>query len=93
MEMLGILVPITLFMSIAAVSIMKGPFGKALGERMGGRSHGEASEETEALHADVDMLRDDLNETRAQVAEMQERLDFAERLLAAGRTPQDDRSG
>lgn len=32
----------------------------------------------------LDALRGDLNDTRAQVAEMQERLDFAERLLAAG---------
>ena len=30
-------------------------------------------------------LRDDLNDTRAQLAEMQERLDFAERLLTSGR--------
>jgi hypothetical protein len=35
----------------------------------------------------------DLNDTRAQVAEIQERLDFAERLLAAGSTPENDRSG
>ncbi len=52
----------------------------------------------------VDELRDDLNDTRAQLAdmqehtraqlaEMQERLDFAERLLAAGRASQEDRSG
>ncbi len=34
---------------------------------------------------EVDALRDDLDDTRAQLAEMQERLDFAERLLAAGR--------
>ncbi len=51
----------------------------------------------------VDALRDDLNDTRAQLAdmqehtraelaEMQERLDFAERLLTAGRA-QEDRSG
>ncbi len=38
----------------------------------------------------VDALRDDLNDTRAQLAEMQERLDFAERLLTAGR---EDNSG
>ena len=49
----------------------------------------------------VDELRDDLNDTRAQLAdmqehtraqlaEMQERLDFAERLLTAGR---EDKSG
>ena len=42
----------------------------------------------------VDALRDDLADmqehTRAQLAEMQERLDFAERLLTAGRTSQDE---
>ncbi len=44
----------------------------------------------------VDALRDDLADmqehTRAQLAEMQERLDFAERLLTAGRASQEDRS-
>ena len=44
----------------------------------------------------VDALRDDLAEmqehTRAQLAEMQERLDFAERLLTAGRASQDEKS-
>ncbi len=50
----------------------------------------------------VDELRDDLNgtrtqladlqeHTRAQLAEMQERLDFAERLLTAGRASQDEK--
>ena len=53
---------------------------------------------------EVDELRDDLNDTRAQLADMQEhtraqladmqeRLDFAERLLTAGRASQEDRSG
>ena len=41
----------------------------------------------------VDALRDDLNETRAQLADMQERLDFAERLLTAGRASQDEKGG
>ena len=41
----------------------------------------------------VDTLCDDLNDTRAQVAEIQERLDFAERLLAGGSAPKSDRSG
>ncbi len=44
------------------------------------------------LGPEVDALRDDLNDTRAQLAEMQERLDFAERLLTAGRASQEDRS-
>ncbi len=44
----------------------------------------------------VDALRDDLADmqehTRAQLADMQERLDFAERLLTAGRASQDAKS-
>ena len=41
----------------------------------------------------VDALRDDLDDTRAQLAEIHERLDFTERVLAAGRESQEDRSG
>ncbi len=52
----------------------------------------------------VDELRDDLDDTRGrladmqehtrgQLAQMQERLDFAERLLTAGRASHEDRSG
>ena len=39
----------------------------------------------------VDELRDDLNDTRARLADMEERLDFAERLLTAGRASQDEK--
>ncbi len=45
------------------------------------------------LGRQVDELRDDLNDTRAQLAEVQERLDFAERLLTAGRASEEGRSG
>ena len=52
----------------------------------------------------VDALRDDIEDTRAQLsdmqehtqaqlAEMQERLDFAERLLTAGRASQENKGG
>ena len=44
------------------------------------------------LAPEVDALRDDLDDTRAQLAEMQERLDFAERLLTAGRASQEKKS-
>ena len=40
----------------------------------------------------VDALRDDLDDTRAQLAEVQERLDFAERMLTAGRGSQDQKT-
>ena len=41
----------------------------------------------------VDVLRDDLDDTRAQLAEIHERLDFTERVLAAKRESHEDRSG
>jgi len=41
----------------------------------------------------VEALSDDLNDMRTQVAEIQVRLDFAERLLAAGSAPKNDGSG
>ena len=44
------------------------------------------------LGAEVDALRDDLDDTRAQLAQMQERIQFTERLLAAGRESQEGRS-
>lgn len=42
------------------------------------------------LGREVDALRDELNDTRAQLADMQERLDFTERVLTAGRAPKED---
>jgi hypothetical protein len=36
-----------------------------------------------ALGPAIDAMREDLSDTRADVAQMQERLDFTERLLAA----------
>jgi len=76
------LVPMTLFISIAAVVIFRGPLGKGLGERLAGtRPQGDALQETEALHAEIDELR-------YRVTEMEERLDFAERMLAKRPGPQ-----
>ena len=70
-----IIVPTTLFVSVAAVLIMRGPLGKAIGERVAGRKlDAYASGETEVLHAD-------LEELRYRLADVEERLDFTERLL------------
>ncbi len=74
--LIPIVVPATLFISVAAAVILRGPLGKALGERIAGHKlDGAPSVETEALHADVDELR-------GRLAEVEERLDFTERMLA-----------
>ena len=70
------LVPISLFVSLAAVAIFRGPLGKALGDRLSGRQlDADSSAEADALHADMDELR-------FRLSEVEERLDFTERLLA-----------
>ncbi len=58
-------------------------------------SNAELGLVVDALRDDVDdtraQLADMQEHTRAQLAEMQERLDFAERLLTAGRASQDEK--
>lgn len=77
------LVPMTLFISGAAVLIFRGPLGKALGERIAGhRLDAPASEDTEALHHEIDELR-------YRLADVEERLDFADRLLAQNRSSEE----
>ena len=65
------------FLSAGAVFIFRGPLGKALADRIAGR-HLAADPETQRLRQDVDALH-------AELGAVQERLDFAERLLARGR--------
>jgi hypothetical protein len=75
------LVPISLFISIAAVAIFRGPLGKALGERIAGRG------ESAVGSSDVDSLRHEVEDLRYRLTEMEERLDFTERVLARQRAP------
>lgn len=65
-------------MVLGGVLIFRGPVGQAIGRRIhGGRPEGDA-----ALLGEVDGLRDHVASLEAQVGELNERLDFTERLLA-----------
>lgn len=75
-----VLIPISFFFSVGAVFILRGPLGKALADRIAGRT-GHAEE-------DLNSLRFELDELRTRLAETEERLDFAERLLSGQREPQ-----
>ncbi len=71
-----------LAMGAAALGVLFGPVGAALARRLGGRAdpgeaHAEIEEMSERMTAEVDDLR-------GRLAEVEERLDFAERLLARG---------
>jgi hypothetical protein len=61
------------FLAMAAIFVLRGPFGRALAERLSGRSAADGRE--------VEALRGEVDELRRQLGEVQERLDFAERLL------------
>ena len=63
-----------MFVSLAAIFVLRGPFGRALADRLAGRS-GSDDREVGELRGDVEALRHELTE-------LQERLDFAERMLA-----------
>ncbi|HKU61895.1 MAG TPA: hypothetical protein VJQ44_11805 [Gemmatimonadales bacterium] len=62
---------------VGLVKIFTGPVAKALGDRIRGRA---ATEADQAVLAEMDQLRE-------RLAEVEERLDFAERLLARGGQP------
>jgi hypothetical protein len=67
------------FFAVMAFVVL-GPIGRAFAERLRGRSR-----EPELYSAEVEALRDELTSVRQQVAELAERQDFTERLLAQAR--------
>ena len=67
-------VPVVLFLSIAAVLILRGPLGRALADRLARRGAGRAER--------ADGLTGELDDLRRRMGELEERLDFTERLLA-----------
>jgi len=73
------MIPIVLFLVIGAVGMSYSPLGGALARRVGGEK-GEHAEGV--VLAEVDAVREEVQALRHEVGDLQERLDFAERLLA-----------
>ena len=76
---------LAMFLAIgaAAVGLLFGPIGSAVARRIGGRPEpGDAHAEIEEIRA---LVMDETGDLRNRLAEVEERLDFAERLLAHGR--------
>lgn len=91
MAMLSIFLPTVFGSIIVTVLIIRYKLKKKELEVRG--SNAELGPVVDALRDDVEQLADMQEHTQAHLAEMQERLDFAERLLTAGRASQEDRSG
>ena len=72
-------IPIWLFASGAAIMIFRGPLGQAIATRISGQNHSEhPAEIAPEIYAELDELR-------ARVGELEERVDFSERLLTQGK--------
>ncbi|HEX7919264.1 MAG TPA: hypothetical protein VF454_07685 [Gemmatimonadales bacterium] len=76
MDIEGILAIVLIFGGGAAIAISFSPIGKAIAERI--RGHALQGEADPAMLAEMD-------EMRTQLSELQERVDFTERLLAKDR--------
>jgi hypothetical protein len=73
------------FLGLAATTLILWPLMRALGRRLEGRGHADA-----ALRAEVEQLQQRLGEIdhlHQRVAELEERIDFAERMLARPPAP------
>ena len=68
-------VPAIITLGIVGVVLARGELGRALARRI---EHGQAPDSDGELHAELD-------EMRGRVAELEERVDFAERLLSRQR--------
>ena len=78
------LVMMTLFVSVAATIVLRGPLGKAMADRIAGRT---AAQPDGGLTAELDRTQGEVEDLKHRLAEVEERQDFAERLLAAQREP------
>jgi hypothetical protein len=67
----------TFFLSVALIFISRSEIGRAIAQRIRGGTDRETQLQLEDLRHEVAVLRQELGDT-------QERLDFAERLLAKG---------
>lgn len=67
---------IMIFMVPITAIIVKSPLGKAMADRIAGRAG-----EDPQLIAEIDALRTELDQVHEHLAEVNERLDFSERLL------------
>ena len=77
-----LVISVVLFVSTAAIFIFRGPIGKAIARRIEGSIGGEDALASRMAELEHRLL--DLEQERVRVGELEERLDFAERMLAAG---------
>jgi hypothetical protein len=81
-DVAGLVAAVVFMVSAAAVFIFRGPIGKAIARRIEGSAGGDHALAARVLELEHRLA--DLEQERTRVSELEERVDFAERLLAAG---------
>jgi predicted nucleic acid-binding Zn-ribbon protein len=79
-QTLGVLIPVLAVFFCGLIALSRTAIGKALARRIGGEENVPA-----ALEGELRELRSELDALRGELMETQERLDFTERQLAAGK--------
>lgn len=77
-----VLIPVTFFLSAAAIFILRGPVGKAIAEAIAAKAR---PQEQSPPPEHGEQLAAELEDVKQRLAELEERQDFAERLLAQRR--------
>jgi hypothetical protein len=75
-----VIASVAFFITVLGGFVILGPIGRAFAERLRGKSRERALDTGEA-----DALREELADLRREVAELAERQDFSERMLAQAR--------
>jgi len=80
-----ILAVILIFGGGTLVALAMSPIGRAIGARISGQGVSGSSDEVKSLRESQETLAAELDNARQDIAELQERLDFTERMLARRR--------
>ncbi len=75
-----VLIPIAFFFSVAAVIVLAGPLGKAIADAIAHRA-GARAQGMQAGSERLKQVEAELAELKQRLVELEERQDFAERLL------------
>jgi hypothetical protein len=77
--------------ALVIIAFLAGPIGTAIGRRISGNRSGSPKESDTAGVAEFEQRLRDLEAAQARIAELEERMDFAERMLANPRPDQPEK--
>jgi hypothetical protein len=81
-DMAGMVITVVITIAIAGTIVLRGPLGRALARAIEVGAGGGRSPDDEARVAQLEQRVAELEVGQGRVAELEERLDFAERMLA-----------